>query len=56
MDAFERTGEPIAVRYLCPGGVKTLLGALPPYLTPTRIDLDANYIDQAKLDALLSPQ
>ncbi len=44
-DAFERAGEPVAVRHLCQGGVKALLGTLPPYLSPTQIDLDANYAD-----------
>jgi hypothetical protein len=44
LDAFEQVGEPIAVRYLCEGGIKALLGTMPEPLTPTRIELTARYL------------
>lgn len=44
MDAFERVGEPIAVRYMCEGGVKALFGKLPPYLVPTPVEITGCYI------------
>jgi len=44
LDAFEHAGEPISVRHLCEDGVKTLLGCVPPELTPTKIILSARYL------------
>jgi hypothetical protein len=44
MDAFEHDGEPIAVRYLCEGGIKTLFGKEFPYLIPVKVELEAHEI------------
>ncbi len=46
LDAFEREGEPIAVRYLCEGGIKSLFGKDFPYLVPIKIDLTAKEIEK----------
>ncbi len=46
LDAFERVGEPIAVRYLCEGGIKSLFGKEFPYLVPTKIELTAKEIEK----------
>jgi hypothetical protein len=43
-DAFEVTGEPIAVRYLCEGGIRSLFGRTLPPLTPTKIELEARFL------------
>ena len=45
-DAFERVGEPIAVRYLCAPGILALMGRLPPPLTPTKIELSAKFLER----------
>lgn len=41
LDAFEKVGEPIAVKHLCEPGIKSLLGETLPPLTPTKIEIDA---------------
>lgn len=46
MDAFERGGEPIAVRYLCEGGVRSLFGHDFPFLEPTKIEITAKEIEK----------
>lgn len=46
LDAFERPGEPIAVRYLCEGGIRSLFGKDFPLLQPTKIDLTAKEIEK----------
>ncbi len=46
LDAFERGGEPIAVRYLCEGGIRSLFGKDFPFLVPTKIELTAKEIDK----------
>lgn len=51
LDAFESIGEPIAVRYLCQPGILSLMGKLPPPLTPTRIELSAKFLDLNTLEA-----
>ena len=43
-DAFEMVGEPIAVRYLCEGGIRSLFGKTLPPLTPTKIKLEARFL------------
>ncbi len=53
-DAFERPGEPIAVRYLCEGGIKSLFGKDFPYLEPIKIELTAKELN--KLDATTDGQ
>lgn len=45
-DAFERPGEPIAVRYLCEGGIRSLFKKDFPYLTPVKIELTAKEIEE----------
>ena len=51
LDAFEREGEPIAVRYLCDGGIRSLFGRDFPHLVPTKIELTAKEIDKiSKID------
>ncbi len=45
-DAFERPGEPIAVRYLCEGGIRSLFGKDFPLLQPVKIDLTAKEIEK----------
>lgn len=47
-DAFERPGEPIAVRYLCEGGIKSLFKKEFPYLKPIKIELTAKEIEEIK--------
>lgn len=44
MDAFEQVGEPIGIRHLCEGGIKSLFGHLPEPLTPVRIEIAARYL------------
>ena len=44
MDAFERVGEPIAVRYLCEGGIKSLLGTTLEPLVPTKVEVTAELL------------
>lgn len=44
LDAFEKGGEPIAVRYLCEGGIRSLFGKDFPYLVPIKIELTAKEI------------
>lgn len=48
LDAFERVGEPIAVRYLCEAGVVSLLGTTLPELTPTKIEINASLLESKK--------
>lgn len=45
-DAFERPGEPIAVRYLCEGGIRSLFKKDFPLLVPVKIDLTAKEIEK----------
>jgi len=44
MDAFEKVGEPIAVKHLCEPGIKSLLGLTLEPLTPTKIEITANVL------------
>jgi hypothetical protein len=46
LDAFEKPGEPIAVRYLCEGGIHSLFGKEFPYLIPIKIEITAKEIDK----------
>lgn len=41
MDAFERIGEPIAVKHLCAAGVKSLMGVELEELVPTKVEITA---------------
>lgn len=41
-DAFERPGEPIAVKHLCAAGVRSLFGREFAPLTPTKVNLTAS--------------
>lgn len=43
-DAFERGGEPIAVRYLCEGGIRSLFKKDFPFLTPIKIEISASEV------------
>lgn len=45
-DAFERTGEPIAVRYLCEPGIVSALGRALPPLVPTKVELHLKIIPE----------
>jgi hypothetical protein len=38
-DAYVRTGDPVGVRHLCPGGVKLIFGMDLPPLKPVRVTL-----------------
>lgn len=51
LDAFERVGEPIAIRYLCEGGVKSFIGEHLPPLTPTRVELSVTILDKPNIKA-----
>lgn len=44
LDAFERVGEPIAVKHLCEAGVKSLLGCDLEMLTPTKVEIGAKLV------------
>jgi hypothetical protein len=44
LDAFEVPGEPVGVRHLCEGGIKTLLGHAPETLVPAQIEIAARYV------------
>ena len=43
-DAFDREGEPIAVRYLCEDGIRALFGEALPPLTPTKVEITAKFL------------
>jgi hypothetical protein len=43
-DAFERTGEPIAVRHLCAPGIVALFGSELEPLVPTKIEVTAKFL------------
>ncbi len=44
MDAFEKVGEPMTVRHLCPDGARALFGEVPPPLTPMRVALHGEFV------------
>ncbi len=47
-DAFERVGEPIAVRYLCEAGIVSLFKTTLPPLTPTKIEITGSFLADLK--------